>query len=344
MTREEFISFVTDFIVEELPRDIKLGDVKTEKFSKTNSFYTGLYVKKDDWISPILDLDELYDAYLEHGYGEGGLEEMLVEMGEFLLSPRPNIDISILDDYEKIKNKLFIRVCNIESANEFLNSVPYTQISNLAITYHVLLSNEANSVTTTAVDHKMLDNFGINKKQLHEAAISNSAKLMPPLLCDIGECKLGLHEPYNFLDDNVAALLSPPPILCLTNQDRTHGAAVIFYPNVLDKAANCTGGGCYILPSSVHELMLIADNREVSIEMLKDMVFMGNSNIDITETDDVLSFNVYHYDTKDKIFETADEFKKRQRNKLLEPPKFTPIQYKSINCVSKKCADYSVDK
>lgn len=84
---------------------------------------------------------------------------------------------------------------------------------------------------------------------------------------------------------------------------------MIQYPGFLDQAAEALGGDFYVLPSSAHEVLLVADDGSMEIGYLEEMVRSVNE----TEVSPAerLSDNVYHYDSKAHIFENARTFEAR---------------------------------
>ena len=92
----------------------------------------------------------------------------------------------------------------------------------------------------------------------------------------------------------------------LTNASGSLGAAALFYPDVKDKAAELLGSDYYILPSSVHEVILVPDSAGINATELCDMVKQANRTV--VEEHDILSDNVYHYSRDDRRLDkvTAD--------------------------------------
>ena len=65
------------------------------------------------------------------------------------------------------------------------------------------------------------------------------------------------------------------------------------------------GGDFFLLPSSIHEVILVPDNGKMDYRELEKMVHEVNeTQVRPTER---LSDNVYHYDSKEKIFELASK-------------------------------------
>jgi ribonuclease PH len=54
--------------------------------------------------------------------------------------------------------------------------------------------------------------------------------------------------------------------------DKIHGAGVLAYPNFMEDAAQKLGGDYFVLPSSIHEVILVRDNGQMSAEELQNMV------------------------------------------------------------------------
>ena len=84
----------------------------------------------------------------------------------------------------------------------------------------------------------------------------------------------------------------------LSNDKKAYGAACMLYPGVLERLAEEEGSSLYIMPSSVHETILLADNGRLEPDELKKMI----SEVNRTQVapEDVLSDNLYYYDFKDK--------------------------------------------
>ena len=102
----------------------------------------------------------------------------------------------------------------------------------------------------------------------------------------------------------------------ITNPQTVDGAGVIFYPEVMDQIGEGFQGNFFILPSSTHETLVIPDNGAFDYRVLEDMVQTINENEVAPE--ERLSDHVYHYDVKDRVFERADKFEERQKEKAAQ--------------------------
>ena len=91
------------------------------------------------------------------------------------------------------------------------------------------------------------------------------------------------------------------PLFVLSNGDYMNGASVMLYKDPLRDFANYMGHDLYILPSSIHEVILLLDDEYVqSSEELREMV--RETNRMVVDQEEVLSDHIYHYDReKDEI-------------------------------------------
>lgn len=128
------------------------------------------------------------------------------------------------------------------------------------------------SITFT---NELLDKYGVTKEELHNAAMENSEKIFP--------------AKYYKMNDLV-------PFKVLTNEMGCLGAAALFYPNQMEKIAASLGGNYFVLPSSIHEVLILPDDGNLNYMELEQMVKEVNETT--VDRKDQLSNNVYYYDSK----------------------------------------------
>ena len=89
-----------------------------------------------------------------------------------------------------------------------------------------------------------------------------------------------------------------------TNEDRMNGASVLAYPDFMETAVECLNGSFYILPSSIHEVILLPEKSGFDVQELQMLV----RHVNATEVapKERLSDHVYHYDRKKRLFKRAD--------------------------------------
>lgn len=285
----------------------KLGieaDVSEHHIEKLNDSYDALSVTpKGSSIGVNANLDEIFHA-LERGrdYSEvlSGVTESLKGSFEHM----PKLQVSDLTNYAEMKNKLAMEVVAAERNASMLQNVPHEQMEDIAVVYRLVLDSSKDASSTVLVTNDLMDKFGITHEQLHDDAMKNAPLIRP------AEIK-GMEETLNEMQGGPALEPDPDEILFVAGvPDQTHGAAVIAYPNFFEDAAEKLGGDYFIIPSSIHEVLLVKDTGEMNARDLAAMI----KEVNATEVapEDVLTDHAYHYDSKEHIFESADKFEERQ--------------------------------
>lgn len=80
----------------------------------------------------------------------------------------------------------------------------------------------------------------------------------------------------------------------LSNRQRMNGAITILYSKCLEKIGNILKENFYLIPSSIHEMILIKESGVESIEYLNEMIKEVNASAVIPE--EVLADRAYYYD------------------------------------------------
>ena len=88
----------------------------------------------------------------------------------------------------------------------------------------------------------------------------------------------------------------------LTNKSKQMGAATIFYPDVADKIEALFPNGCYVIPSSIHELLLTSKDTLPPEDIAAMVREINNTQV---ATEDLLSYKVHEYDPKTRTIGLA---------------------------------------
>ena len=85
-----------------------------------------------------------------------------------------------------------------------------------------------------------------------------------------------------------------PHMYVLTNEQKTNGATALFYPEIQKEIADKLHGEYFVLPSSIHEVLIVPDTGEWDYHVLKEMVRDVNGTH--VAPDEILTGQVYAYD------------------------------------------------
>ena len=183
----------------------------------------------------------------------------------------------------------------------------------MAVVYRFVMESDENGRASILVSNDLLDKMGVTPEQLHADALENAPELRPAVIKGMSEVMMDMmgedaHEMFGideFPQDEMMYVATVP--------DKISGAGVIAYQEFMDQAAEKLGGDFYILPSSIHEVLLVKDDGAVNFNDLKSMV--EDVNATQVAPEEKLTDSVYHYDSKEHIFELAEKFEARQQAK-----------------------------
>lgn len=211
---------------------------------------------------------------------------------------------------EEIRNNIIFRLISkkefdqmTKQAEETKDKFPFRKWNDLYLIYKSMLPVSPDDlVTTMLISDFFMKRLKLTEEELYQFAKVNTAKrtgiVVNPLL--LHTFNLANEIPakadiWNFPDD----LIDP---IVLSNRDFVNGAALILCDGVMDKIVeHYKVNTLYILPSSVHEVIIIPDSDFADIEYLKAMVHKTNRSC--VSPIDRLSDHVYKYTCVTKTFE-----------------------------------------
>ena len=322
MNYEEFKENLANDVKEQMESRSGSGvAVETRTVEKMNETYDALTVKPEDSIIGVnLNVTNLYKEY-EDGKDYDSIVNGAAEVAENALSNKPDFNLDVIKDYDQMKDKLAIEVVSAERNKDLLETVPHKNIEDMAVVYRFVLGDSQAGVGTILVNNQMLDNYGITAQQLHEDAIRNAPEIRPLVIEGMAEV---LAKQMGVEDLEMLGLNIPPEqeqMFVASVEGNVHGAGVLAYQNFMDQAADRVGGSFFILPSSIHEVLIIPDNGKFDTASLENMVKEVNATT--VDPSDQLTDSVYHYDADAKVFELAEKFEDRMKDKVVDIRKET---------------------
>ena len=280
-----------DFLPDDVYEDITIDDVEVAKMNDQKLHGLTFRPKGSD-AAPTLYIDDLYER---HQNGED-LGFLLIDLANRYEEARhapvpPDIDIS----WEKVMDNLSFRLLEKRRNTDFLANMPYADVGNgLALIVDINMPGDRNGDWRIAVNHGVMEALGVDKETLFFKAMDDVLVNDPPVLSDMTQA-LFSPEKDNLLDRTDP--IDPSDLggmYVLTTESGNLGASALFYPDVQEKAAELMGSGYYVLPSSVHECILVPDTAGHNEKDLCAMVKEANRTV--VEPKDVLSDTVYHFD------------------------------------------------
>lgn len=326
MNFEEFINTIKDTIKDYLPEDYRDAEGNILENRKLNTNYTGLTVTREgDTLAPTINLNNLFDSYSKHP--EHSITAVMQEVASVIQHTPETFDIGRIMDYDRVKKNLFMRLSAAEKNADVLEHAPHIRKEDLAITFHIMLDQSDKGTATTMINDNMMEAYGIDLDQLYQDALLNSSVICPAQIENMGEALSRMMiedmksagappEMIQEMEKDLKESNKDNPMTIITNDRLVDGASAIFYPGVMDLVGERMKGDYFILPSSVHETLVVPDDGRVSLQELTDMV--KEVNMTQVNPEDQLTDQVYHYDIADHVFEKAETFAERKLAKETE--------------------------
>ncbi len=268
----------------------RMGDeysVRSTEVMKNNGVsYTGVVMMREaDNMSPTIYLEEMYRQYCV-GTDMEKIVDGIVELYREKVQ-NVNLDMAFFEDYEKVKDRIFHKLVNYEKNRKLLEDVPHFTWYDLAIVFYYALEEKVLGSASILIHNSHLAMWGKTAEELYETAEGNMRRNMPELLVPMYR----LVEEMTGLKMKEAASLD---MYVLTNQAKLNGASVMLYSQKIGELAEELGTDLLILPSSVHEVLLLPDDSEH--DFYRQMVREVNETQ--VEPEEVLSDHLYRYDRK----------------------------------------------
>ena len=273
--------------------------VSVQEVNKNNGLVlTGLTIlKKDCNIAPTIYLNQAFEQYQEGRSMESICREIIRVYEEHAV--HTDFDVSYVTDFAKVQSRICYKLVNAEKNEALLADAPHVMLEDLAVIFYILVNRDSEGTGTITVRNNMLSYWGVDADTLYELALANTQRMfrgsvqsMASVMTEILSHKLDEECAREFFDMMVGEDDMIPMYVC-TNTDKLNGAGVILYQGLLQEFADRVDSDFYILPSSIHETLLIPVNGDMDIEYLRDMVRTVNR----TEVapDEILSDSVYRY-------------------------------------------------
>ena len=326
----EFMEYIKENVTDYLPERFEEAEISIQQVVKNNDVVLdGLSIRNPDSnLSPNIYLNPLYEQY-QKGRNLDELVSSIADTYIENIAPLEERAIQMpLDDmfdYEQVKDNIFPRLVNLERNQLGLKDVPYTKLGDLAVTYRVKVSGDSNTLSSLAITNALMEKYGVTTGELHEQALENMERLLPAafhslddIMTDIMAVELSKNEGISMEEakDYIREMIPPnaSQMYCLTNETKINGATCIINENVQKMVADKVGGDYFIIPSSVHEVLILPKSSDMSPQELESIV--KGVNAAYVSPNEFLSDHVYQYDAKEHKLSFCTQERELKQNQL----------------------------
>ena len=262
----------------------------TEVVRNNNIHLTGVVItKRPANVSPTIYLNQYYQKYQEEGNFQQTVGEMMALYEQ--QAKELQLDMSFFTDFTQVKERLYHKLVHYEKNKKMLEDVPHIRWNDLAVVFYYAMEQDVVGRATITIRKEHLAIWKQEEGMLFAIAQENMRRDMPELLVPMKE----------LLEEMTGVELEKQydvPMYVLTNKEKIFGASVLLYSEKLQELAEKTGKNLLILPSSVHEVLLMPDEEDREYGFYRQMV----EEVNTTQVDpeEVLSYSLYCYDRQKK--------------------------------------------
>lgn len=241
-------------------------------------------------IAPTIYLDSFHEAY-EGGVSLECIVEKILEVYR-TDTPLKSVDMEFFRDFEKVKDRICYKLISREKNEELLSQIPHKEFLDLEICFYYAYQGEALGNGSILIFNTHLEMWDTSVEELFALAQENTPTIFPWECKTIQEVLRDIVKTEEKEESDAGDSMK-----ILGNSAHIYGAACILYPGVLEEIARKEGRNFYILPSSVHEVILLkAGDREDPLS-LKEMIKEVNDTQVAPE--EILSYQLYYFEHAD---------------------------------------------
>ena len=249
------------------------AQVRTELYTVTKNNgtrRTGILFKQEDSnLAPTIYLEEFYQKYLK-GQQVPDLADSICSIYQEI-RVKKTCDCQNLFDFNHVKDHIVYKLIRRDANEELLKQIPYEPFLDLAVVYYIQIDNTRFGSAAIQIRNEHLRYWRVEKEEIRRLAEKNTPRIYP----------VQIRQIVRFM-------------YVATNEPWSLGAAVMRYPDFREKVRGMIRGDFYILPSSIHEVILVPESFGLEPERMQEMVKEINQTGVAPE--EVLSDSVYYFD------------------------------------------------
>ena len=255
-------------------------------------------MEKDKNIAPTIYINSFYDRYREGVSLKAVVSEIIRIYNQNKNSI--NINADYFENYENVRKTIVYKLVNYQKNKKLLEDVPYKIVLDLAVVFYCLIEQRKGVSATALIHNEHLRIWNVTEDEIYNDALKNTPVLLAGSIVPMSKIlsEIAGTAPVDN-DEKVCEYTGEDILYVLTNSSRVNGAACILYDNLLKKFANDVHSDLYILPSSVHEVIIVPKKNAFDKSELADMVREVNEQG--VSQDEILSDNVYEYNRKNGL-------------------------------------------
>lgn len=220
-------------------------------------------------------------------------------------------------DFEKVKDDIALRLMNTENNQEKLQERPNVQMEDMSASLVIVVGETKEGFATAPITNEIMAELGTDKDTLMETAKANMAA-QDYSFKSMRDVLIGTMFPDGVPENDpmLEMMLPPkdgPQMYVLSNEHNLHGATEIMNQKAMDEIADKLGGDFVVLPSSVHEVIVLPFDDNMDSATLDNMIQEINGGV--VSPEDKLSDHAFMYDSEAHELVRMDKMEERKQEK-----------------------------
>ena len=290
----QFYTNLTETLKENLGTDWTI-ELHTDVVLNNGTTHIALILYKNgEKLHPQIYLERFFEDYKRGKTMKEILQDVMTTYEEALKNINTD-SLSGIEDWEQVKGRLAFRLLSKERNKETLENYVYQEFLDLAAIVTFCAEIDEQGVKAIRVTHDLAERWNVSEEEILQVAEENTESLFPvrmePILdplCRVADIS------RDDLPEEVLAEEDSPQIMVLTNYLGVNGATVLLYDSLLQQVYEKLGGKFIILPSSIHEVIVMPLASAPPIADSQKMVEQINRSS--VKEEEILSDSVYLYD------------------------------------------------
>ena len=288
-------------LIDYLPERYSDCKLELHQVPKLNEVLTGIAIKPKvqgkSFIAPTFYMERLYAQYEENGSFEQTMAEQAVYLEESIKFIPKNI---LSMDFTKVKEKIIFQIVNTAENAELISRCPHRNFEDLSVVYRAITGISKSGVSGFLITNDIAQAENMTEEELYGYAYENTKRLFPfkserievmmrRLMRKWGADETEIKEAF----PGYTKTPERERVYVVTNRHDFFGATALLYTDVIGEVAEKIGTDCYILPSSVHDLIVLSADAYYKQNKLANIVKTTNS--ESVRPSERLSDSVYLY-------------------------------------------------
>lgn len=249
----------------------------------------------EEGVFPIIYLEGYYKDYND-GVTVDEIVENIANIYHHSSSLKPDCILSM--EYAAIKDKLEVLLMDRDKNEKYLQKVIYRPVGNgFVIVPYFIVTEDEKGFSKIAITKDMVEVYKYDIDTLIDTAFANVIEKYTPVFGDPLTFIFNPEVRYSKKGNPMRKDFEMPKqdllMYILSNTNTLHGAIALFYPGIIERIGEILDSSYYILPSSLHEVIIVPQNINESDADLKKMVY--EINRETVDLEDILSDRVLFY-------------------------------------------------